>query len=567
MKKKAILTLLLALALLLTACGGEISREAAMSLLGGGTGTGTGRDDIVPYEQMEYVRPSVEPLKAQADKTSALLDRGGDLDAILDGLIACNAAYFTFYTMSTLAELHSCADQTDASWAAEYDFCDSASVEVEQILDQLYVDCANSDRAEELEQEYFGDGFLDYYGADYTGYADETYASLMQQETDLLREYRQLRAGLGDEGGAGSDETPELAELDPEDEMSYYNAYTDRYGDIYIRLVRVRNELARYCGYESYGDYAFDIIYGRDYTLDEAEGLAADIRMEIAPLYEELTEQGAWGDYLPGTVSESEVRSTLAAAAADMGGDIAETWDFLDENHLYDIAVSDKKVNTSFQTYLEDYEAPYAFVKTDGSDMDLLTFAHEFGHCVDSYYNYNDTNSLELAETFSQGMEYLLLGELSGEMQRSLTGQKLMDTVDTYAQQGSFFAFEQQVYSLPDEELTVEKINDISLQVAKDYGYYTEGYDDYYAKSWIDITHFFEYPYYVISYCVSNDAAFQLYEREQAEQGSGLAVYNDLLPRDHDDFLETVTEQGGLESPFAPGRMASTAAAIRAALG
>ena len=113
----------------------------------------------------------------------------------------------------------------------------------------------------------------------------------------------------------------------------------------------------------------------------------------------------------------------------------------------------------------------------------------------------------------------------------------------------------------------MEKINDISLQVAKDYGYYTEGYDDYYAKSWIDITHFFEYPYYVISYCVSNDAAFQLYEREQAEQGSGLAVYNDLLPRDHDGFLETITEQGGLESPFAPGRMASTAAVIRAALG
>ena len=120
--------------------------------------------------------------------------------------------------------------------------------------------------------------------------------------------------------------------------------------------------------------------------------------------------------------------------------------------------------------------------------------------------------------------------------------------------------------SLPEEELTVENLNAISLQTAKDYGYFEEGAEDYYAMSWIDITHFFEQPWYVISYCVSNDAAFQIYQAELAEAGAGLALYEAILPRESDGFLDTIEEQGGMESPFAAGRMESTAALIREAL-
>ena len=118
----------------------------------------------------------------------------------------------------------------------------------------------------------------------------------------------------------------------------------------------------------------------------------------------------------------------------------------------------------------------------------------------------------------------------------------------------------------PEEELTVENLNAISLQTAKDYGYFEEGAEDYYAMSWIDITHFFEQPWYVISYCVSNDAAFQIYQAELAEAGAGLALYEAILPRESDGFLDTIEEQGGMESPFATGRMESTAALIREAL-
>ena len=53
---------------------------------------------------------------------------------------------------------------------------------------------------------------------------------------------------------------------------------------------------------------------------------------------------------------------------------------------------------------------------------------------------------------------------------------------------------------------------------------------------------------------MSNDIAMQIYELEQQEEGAGLDKYLEILPRDYEGFLATV-EAGGLESPFAPGRI------------
>lgn len=66
--------------------------------------------------------------------------------------------------------------------------------------------------------------------------------------------------------------------------------------------------------------------------------------------------------------------------------------------------------------------------------------------------------------------------------------------------------------------------------------------------------HFFELPFYIISYPVSNDVAMQIYELEQREEGLGLSKYLEILPRDYEGLIDTVTA-GGLSSPFEPGRV------------
>ena len=94
-------------------------------------------------------------------------------------------------------------------------------------------------------------------------------------------------------------------------------------------------------------------------------------------------------------------------------------------------------------------------------------------------------------------MQYLALGGLrdsySDEIVDTLRLMNLIDSLDTYVQQASFAEFEKRVYA--EKELTVEKLNELSLALAKDYGHYDGVSEEYYAMSWIDTPHFFEQPF------------------------------------------------------------------------
>ena len=163
-------------------------------------------------------------------------------------------------------------------------------------------------------------------------------------------------------------------------------------------------------------------------------------------------------------------------------------------------------------------------------------------------------------------MEYLTLSRLESAMEaeeaENVVRMKLLDTLELYVQQASFAEFESRVYALGAEALSAEVLNELSLELAMEYGYFEEGYEEYYAMSWCDITHFFEMPFYVISYPVSNDIAMQIYALEEEQSGQGLEKFMEILDRDYEYFMDAVSA-GGFESPFAPGRVERVAEQMR----
>ena len=76
----------------------------------------------------------------------------------------------------------------------------------------------------------------------------------------------------------------------------------------------------------------------------------------------------------------------------------------------------------------------------------------------------------------------------------------------------------------------------------------------------------FTQPFYILSYVVSNDAAMQIYQMEQEEAGSGLALYTDMLYLWESTSPLTFLEEQGLGSPFASGRVEALAGYFQAAL-
>lgn len=525
--------------------------------------------EVESFASIAYERPDMDAITDQFEKTIAMHTDGTSLNTLMQELDTCYTMYVHFYTMSTVAEIRSYIDMTDTFYAEESAWCLNASAEMDQLFERLVIASANCDHAQELEERFWGDGLIDTYGGIEEGTYDDVYVELAQRESDLLVQYRTQIAEATVNYRGKETSFAELCadETLSDDEMAeiyalYYEKYNPILGEIYIDIIAVRQELADYLGFDSYEDYAYEWIYSRDYTPAEAESFLREIRTHLAPLYRELNVDALWESIRYRDMDETQILQTVKTAAQAMAGNIKDSFDALEASELYDISISENKYDISFQTYLDEYDLPFILVKTYGYDDDCLNVAHEFGHFVDAYTNCNATSSLELSETFSHSMEYLLLCYLPKDQLGDMERVELLNTLDSYTMQAGLAEFEHRVYAIPADELTLETVNQIAADVAAEYGYGTDGRD--YAKNWVDITHFYEYPFYVISYSVSADTAFQIYCLECEESGRGLQEFNNLLPRDHDGFLETIeTQSDCLESPFTPGRLEAVADIFR----
>ena len=531
--------------------------------------------DGLKFSDMKYYRPDYDKLEADVKAVNDALDSGATLERVIELLDVCMDEYYEFSTMYSLANIYNCKDLRDEYYADEYAWCSEHGSLVSQLFDELYYACAGSPLGQQLEDEYFWEGFCEDYADPNDSYYNDVTVALMQRESELISKYRDLMA---DPTVTYKGEERSVHEL--LDELSGYNylnvlkAYYEKYNEplaeIYIELMRVRTEMATEMGFSSCEEMEFVFTFDRDYTPEDAARFVDGVRTYIVPLYLQAEKDGLSYSVSYSKLSSDDLYTDLKGIMTDIGGDCLEAFEFMSRYELYDIEPNPYKANSSFQTYLDMYEAPFIFVNPNGNTDDLLTFIHEFGHYTDSYVNFDASETIDLAECFSQGLEFLSLSHMDTVLSQKRIDElrlaKSLDALDTFVQQASFADFESKAHAIGPDGLSAAKLNELSLQAAKDFGYCPEGFEEYMQYVWMDITHFFEYPFYVISYPVSLQIALQIYGLELEEEGRGLDKFFEILPRDYDTFLETITA-GGLDSPFDENSIRDTADLLRRNLG
>lgn len=522
---RRLLAVCLVVCLLLSGCSGIDLKGYLENLLGVLSGAPA-------FSDMEYSRPDMDAMQKKLDEICALAATATDVEELTDAIWDFYELYDGFSTAYALSMIYYYEDLTDSYWAQEHQFCVENEATANAALDSLYRALAASPLRAQLEaEEYFGAGYFDYYEAD--SQYDETTLALLEQEAQLLNRYYDVSA----EAGA---------------EEYYSDAYFTRYGaqmaQVYVELIAVRQKLAEHLGYSDYTDFAYDFYYYRDYTPAQATEYLDQIQKQLSPLYVQHLQSAFW-DQGAAYSNERQTFAYVSSMAEAMGGTIEEAFSTLKRNGLYSIHSGANKYNASFEVYLPGYYQPFVFMNPAGSEFDHLTFAHEFGHFCSDYVSYGSVAGVDVAEIFSQGMEYLSLFYAEGGS--DLTALKLSDCLCLYVEQAALASFEQQVYGLRGEDLTVENVEKLYSSVCQAYGLDSTGWD---SRSYVNITHYFTNPMYIISYVVSNDAALQLYQLEQGQSGAGLATLESNLDTSQAYFLAFL-EEAGLTSPFADGRL------------
>lgn len=365
---------------------------------------------------------------------------------------------------------------------------------------------------------------------DYEAMTDEQ-KSLMDQEKSLEDEYTKL---AGEEYDSYADTAAVMAPL-------------------YLQLVQVRNRLAQTYEYDNYVDYAYENIYFRSYTPEDARELEDSVKENLSKLYVRsligMTQEDYDAPYRYSDASQENLLALMQDYMPRMSASLGEALQYMLACNAYDIGYSDKKYAASFTTMLNGYDLPFLFSQPtqDSQVYSLDTLVHEFGH----YYSYlNDPtyttedgyvyslDDIDVAEINSTGLELLFLQyypELYGEDAETLEKSVLSDILSNVVFGCLFDEFQQEIYT--EEDLTTEEVSEIFYEVFSEYmgDIFVE---DYSRFMWSVVNHNFDAPLYYISYGVSALAAFQLWENSQTDFDGALQQYLTLTAYGTDiDFV------------------------------
>ena len=554
--KKRLVALLLSLTMLVSLCGCDIydvydiydaffaedDENAAELISKAGNG---GRDNIVDFDEMEYTRPDIDALEAKAQDVEDMLGNFFKVKDVISELDKFVALYNNFYTMKNLACVRYDMDTQDEFYFEEYSFCVEASGDVEYITDELLLACSNSSMCDYLDKHFF-DGLLEerYSVTDGTGYTpSDELAELERREAELENDYSELYARYADDFDDGR-----------------FKKQNSEIAKIYIELIKLRHDIAEQRNMKSYEELAY-LDNGRDYTADDLDGYIEAIKQFIVPLYKKADSKKLYDRSLVSAMSPKTALSTVTSSVEGLDKGIDDALGYMLKYKLYDTGMSDSKYDQSYVLYLNDYESPFMFCSPSGYSDTVLTIAHEFSHYVDGYLNYGLNDSIDTSEVFSQGMEYLLLCNMDDADQ--LTRYKMLDELELYAYQACLNEFEHEAYAMDEDELTVERLNSLYSELLDEYGVS----DDYKGLDWISVTHLFTSPFYVISYCVSDSAAFELYNMELNESGSGLKMYMKLLAESTNYGFLDLLEECGMSSAISADTVKAIAATLADKLG
>ena len=536
----------------------------------------------VKLSEMKYERPDSNETVEQMQNRIKVID-GSDgkkhsIDEIENAVMEAYNSYLSWQSMETLAYVRFSIDTTDAKWAAENEFFNENTPKVNQEFENLYVACAKSEHKETLENDLFGEGGLDEYVNG--GIMTDEIAALMQRESELITQFSayDYMAAEFEIDGVNGTIADHAAGINDEDEYNiiygeFYKRVNRDTGPILIELVKVRKQIAQLAGFDNYVDFAFTYALKRDYTPEQANKLVGSVKKLIVPMYNKASEDGLFDilydiDEIP--LSAGSANDAVQNVICKMDKRLAESFDFMDRYELCYLGYDSRQLAASYTTYIPEYDAPVTVILGSGNASDALTLAHEFGHFTDEYLNYGGMGNIDLSEIASTSLEYMFINGIDGsglsaEAANALRKYKKASSIELYVSQCLYYAFEERLYGLADDELTLERVCGLARDVLTDFGV-SEGFE-FFEYSWSMIEHFYQQAFYVISYVTADSVALQIAAKEKDKAGAGLEVYFELLDWDYAASFSGNIGRVGLESPFDDGVIGKLADNIRKVLG
>lgn len=431
--------------------------------------------------------------------------------------------------------------------------------------DRNYNERTRADYAESTENYVTG---LKYFNRLVKSIGESSYKSILNAV--FGEEYaEQYLNSMPDEGVA------ELSNREYELLDSYTEYFDDRdkSAEIFVELVKVRNEIAKKYGYDNYAQYATNAVYGRECTAEEISEFSDDVAEYISPVYRNLDSAMSKVTVADAPMSESEMLDRVETTMASINTELGECFSYMRRNGLYDVSYSNAKssANGTYTIEIPSVGVPFVFLYPEMSyDKNAAPMTenliHEFGHFAAMLNSDTDDDgyigSNEVAELQSQGLELLserYYGKMFGSaamFERYFVAWGILSGIVD----GCFLnEWETRVYAM--DEPTVDKINAVAAEVGRKY-YDIEYHPDDAEELWIRYPHSFTSPMYYLSYSLSGMAALGLYALSQDDYPRAVDIYMNVSANGAYVNFRDLSVLYGVGDVFADGTAERTARAV-----
>ena len=527
-----------------------------------------GWTDHVPFAEVPHGKADFADLSYSLYDTErfegfcdALLN-APDGEAAVDAFNALYDEYVAVESNYTLCYIAYCNAVADEKLMEDQATCEKDANDCWDRYCATLRDALNGTNGDAL-RAYLGDEAADTF-LDYEDQEQEE-KDLMEEENRLVARYfeemddqdRYTYTYNDQEWTLSKLQGPMGSSLNYDDYYAIYEGITGKMnavvGQTFLELVAVRQKIAELNGYDNYADYAYENVFLRDYSPEDAQALCDSVKKYVAPtFYSSLYYSSMWSRNTSYKKSGEEIMNTIGTYCGQLDPRIREAWEYITDHGYYHIDGDSSMMNAGYTTTISTQRAPFIFIHTSNDLYDLSTAAHEFGHACDAYWNQSRDVVLEggcydIFEIHSTGMEVMFqryYSDFLGRKSETLEFECLFNLLYCVISGCLQDEFQRIIYANPD--MTLDEINTVYYNLCRAYGEPEPTLHDYY---WIFINHTFESPCYYISYAASALASLQLWDLQQEDPDAALEKYMEILGLGAYDYgYMELLEEVGLKS-------------------
>ena len=391
------------------------------------------------FREFPYSRPDINDIETKFDSLIEKFESANTADDQDGVLTEINELRSHYNTMREINSINYTIDTTNEEIEKEHDYFDSVKPLFAGMMYRFYKTLLASKFRNELEEKR-GSYIFELAEVGVKIYSPDIVEDL-KEENQLVTRYVKLMASAkidfeGEERNlAGlapfsSSTDRDLRKRASEAKWNFFAENETEFDEIYDKLVKVRDRIAKKLGYKNFIQLGYDRMRRTEYGPEQASKFRDHVLNYIVPLslkvkekqkkrlgidnmfYYDLDLQFHTGNPTPKGDPEWII-SNAKQMYKEFSPETEEFMNLMVDKELMDLYNKKGKATGGYCTFLPDYKVPFIFANMNGTSDDIRVFTHEAGHAFQAYASRNfpvpeySHPTLEACEIHSMSMEYL----------------------------------------------------------------------------------------------------------------------------------------------------------------